>query len=136
MKMMRLLPILLLGVLLAGCGSDSTGPGDTGLGGTWQGAGFYTVGDDGQPLHMEFTMELDLEHSGTLVQGSYTVVRPVRGTMTGTIAGTFDGTTIKLTMSPHGRAWGAVAGGVMSLTWVEGDSNGIGITGSVTLGRH
>lgn len=141
MKLMRMLPVLLLAVLLAGCSGDSTGAGDgepdgVDLSGAWYGAGFYHTGDHGEPIHMEFTMALNLVHAGTLVQGSYTVVRPVRGTMTGSIAGTFNGTDVQLTFSPHGRAWGTFSGGVMSLTWVEGDSYGIGITGAVQLGRR
>jgi len=137
-NLMRFLPVVLFSVLLAGCNSDTTNAGDPdadNLSGAWYGAGFYDTDNNGNPFHMDFTMDLNLVHSGTLVQGSYKVVRPSRS-MAGSIVGTFDGTNIQLTFSPHGSASGTVAGGVIRLNWIEGAESGWHLSGPVQLGRH
>jgi hypothetical protein len=139
-KLLVLLSVVFLGAVLGGCASstdpDDGGPGPLDLSGGWYGAGTYHTGDEGEPISMPFTMELTLVHAGTLVQGSFTVVRPVRGTLPGAVTGTFDGTNIQMTLAPYGRAWGTAAAGVMSLTWYEDFGGGRGLTGTVTLGRR
>lgn len=140
-KMLPLAAFILLALAFAACSSstgpdDDDGPAPLDLSGTWSGTGTYHTGDHGEAISMAFTMELTLAHSGTLVQGSYVVVRPVRGTMRGSVTGTFDGTNIQLTLSPHGRAWGTAAAGVMNLTWFEDFGGGRGLTGTVSLGRR
>ena len=130
---------LFVGCFLASCGGGGDGDGGDGapsgnLSGYWSGAGTYHTNDNGDPISMPFTMNLNLTHSGTLVQGTYLVNRPVPGDMPGTISGTFDGTNINMTFNPHGRASGTVSGDVMNLTWVE--EIGVGATATISLGRQ
>jgi len=124
--------------LLVGCDGDGDGGGGGGdsVSGTWSGTGSYHTGEFGEPLSMEFTMELNLNHQGTLVQGTYVVTRPVRGTMSGTASGTASAGTINMTLSPHGSASGQYGGGVMNLTWFEDWGGGRGLTGAVSLGHQ
>jgi hypothetical protein len=133
---------LFIGCFLVGCGGGSgDGDGDGGgssgnLSGHWAGTGTYHTDDDGDPISMPFTMSINITHSGTLIQGTYLVNRPVRGDMPGTISGTFDGTNIDMTFNPHGRAWGTVSGGVMTLDWLEDFGGGVGPTATISLGKE
>jgi hypothetical protein len=97
--------------------------------GKWSGNGRY---DAGVPID---SFILDLTQNGNALGGTYSITRPVRGTMAGTISGSISGNVLDLTMTPHGWADGTVEGNVMNLYWYESGFDGVGGGGDVILSR-
>ena len=114
--------------LWTGCGGDDGGDA-SGVAGTWSGSGRYDIG---------VTIDsfiLDLTQNGNAIGGTYSITRPVRGTMPGTVTGSISGNELTLTMTPHGWAEGTVDGNVMNLYWYESGLGGVGGGGDVILSR-
>ena len=111
-----------------GCGSGDGGDGD-GVAGTWSGSGRY---DNGVSID---SFILELTQNGNAIGGTYSITRPVRGTMPGTVTGSISGNELDLTMTPHGWAEGTVDGNVMNLYWYESGLGGVGGGGDVILSR-
>ena len=137
---MKLFIILVCFVILlvSGCNSGGNGDGDnnagsggSGISGFWTGTGTYHLKNGS----MTFTMNLNLNQSGTLVTGAYHIERPNR-TMDGSISGTISGSNIQMTFNPHGNATGTVGGGVMNLNFFEDWGGGDGLNATISLGKQ
>jgi hypothetical protein len=98
--------------------------------GVWSGSGEYKTGT---PI---YSMVLELTQTGNRLEGTYSVDRAGRYTMRGSISGSVDGTAIQMECTPHGKAYGTVAGNSMTLQWYESGYDGRGEWGTVTLIRR
>ena len=127
MNMRKVLAMMVAMAAVAGCGGDDGDP--SGVAGKWTGAGRY---DAGVPIE---SFELNLTQNGNALGGTYSITRPVRGNMSGTISGSISGDELDLVMTPHGWAKGSVDGNSMSLYWYELGFDGVGGGGNVSLSR-
>lgn len=118
-----------LAALGGGCEFGGSSSSTQRVGGTWTGSGAY---DQGTVISQ---FELRLNQDGNAVSGSYTVTRTGRNTMTGAVNGSVSGSSVNLTLSPHGMAEGRVDGNTMRLYWYESGFGGVGGGGNVTLTR-
>jgi hypothetical protein len=126
-RMMSLLLGLVVAFSLGACDSDDDdGGGGSGgsAAGTWTGTGNYVF--NSVPI-TAFTM--NLTQSGNAISGTYSITRDARPTMTGSLSGTVNGSSITLTMPAHGYANGTFGGNSMTLNWTETGFGGTDFAG-------
>ena len=138
-----LITVLIIALTFSiGCSSGDDNGGTTptpvviDLSGMWTGGGTYHVNDRGDSLNMDYTLDLNLQHSGTVVQGNFTLTRPVLGTRTNTVNGTAANGVINLKMGCCWTLEGTYTDDTITFTLVEtfsrGDLEWIRANGTVT----